>query len=64
MEDREKAKIGVELARRVINLSHQCDRSKLDQIELDRLNEVVELSRAMFCDSGEYLKEDDQGLTN
>ncbi len=50
---------GLELARKVISMSHSCDMSKLTQIELDRLNEVVDQARCMFVDSGEYNPKDD-----
>jgi len=54
MNDREIAETGKELARKIISLNQVCDKSKMDDIELERLNDLVEHARTMFVDPGEY----------
>lgn len=54
MNDRETAKKGRELASYVISMNQVCDRSRLDELELERLNKLVEIARSMFADPGEY----------
>lgn len=57
MNNREKA--GIELAALVISANQICDRSKLDDIELVRLNRMVKAARGILVDTAEYDKNDD-----
>ena len=42
-----------ELAESVLAMSEVCDRSKLDDLELEKLEIVVKAARTMFVDQGE-----------
>ena len=60
MNDREQAKKGIELAALVISANQTCNRSKLDKIELERLEVMVNAARGMLNESAEYVPSDDQ----
>lgn len=49
---------GKGLARKVLSPNQVCDRSKLDKIELEHLNDIVEHARSLTAYSGEYQAED------
>ena len=59
MKDSETIQAAKLLAKKVIDLSYVCDKSNLDDITLERLNDMVEHARSMQVYSGEYAKEDD-----
>ena len=59
MKDSETIQAAKLLAKKVIDLSYVCDKSNLDDITLERLNDVVEHARSMNVYSGEYVKEQD-----
>ena len=59
MNDKYLAEKGKELAALVISANQVCDRSKMEDIELERLDKLVELARSMCVDTGEYCQEDD-----
>ena len=50
---------GVELAKKVISLSHSCEMDKLNELELARLKEVVDHARTIFVSAAEYDANDD-----
>ena len=59
MKDSETIQAAKLLAKKVIDLSYVCDRSNLDEITLERLNDMVKHARSMQVYSGEYVKEQD-----
>lgn len=64
MNDREVAEKGRKLAAEIISLNQICDRSRLDDLELEKLNSLVEIARSMCVDTGEYAQEqDDKSFT-
>ena len=59
MNDKETIQAAKLLVKKVIDLNYVCDRSNLDDIILERLNDMVEHARSMNCYSGEYVANDD-----
>ena len=59
MRDKEIADKGRELAALVISANQTCNRSKLDEIELERLNVMVDAARGMLTETAEYAQGDD-----
>ena len=60
MNDREQAKKGIELAALVISANQTRNRSKLDKIELERQDVMVNAARGILKDSEGYVPSDDQ----
>lgn len=59
MKDSERIKRGIELASLVLSTNQVCNRSKMDEIELDRLNMMVKAARGMLSETAEYNPNDD-----
>ena len=57
-DDKYLAEQGKALAKDVLNLNKVCDKSKMQDIELEQLKKIVDLARNMCA--GEYVPSDDQ----
>ena len=59
MNNEETILTAKKLAKKVLDLNMVCDKSKLQKIELERLNDLVEHARTMFADASSYNPADD-----